>query len=406
MKQSDDIDRDSNCRKRDRHRSPIELEHAQWWGSLALCWHIGTVGRVAERIVERVRFTTWSLLGGVALVVAASRFLSAAYDGRRALGWVVGAIILAALLLPAVTLAAKVMPRPLAIFIVFGTFLATTGFVGFVTARTVTEQSEKLQVIVPDRARELENSSRFGDIASRLELSHRAEQFVQAIPNRLRGGDANEAIRSAATRGLAFFVTAIMTLFLLASLPKLARGTLRLIHHDHHRATFERIALAAYKGGFVFVRLQIVRCLTIGCVAYFLALSSGVDGAAALAVWAALFSLIPVLGSLIGFFPIIALAAFESWPKAIMLAMCFVFVEIADTLLLERDIAKTSIQLGPLVTALAGFVGLEAYGIGGAGAALVFAAVATAGVREWGTLQNERLATQENLSSRISPAQT
>jgi hypothetical protein len=85
----------------------------------------------------------------------------------------------------------------------------------------VVDEVDELETAVPRAARELERSERFGNTARDIDLADKAEDFVDELPERLRGGNVQDAIRSAATRGVAFLATFVLTIFFLIHGPRL-----------------------------------------------------------------------------------------------------------------------------------------------------------------------------------------
>src|SRR5204863_367531 len=84
--------------------------------------------------------------------------------------------------------------------------VGTLSAVGWGLVDDVQRETRRLQQAGPERARELESSERFGDLARDLRLAERTDRFLQDLPQRLRGGSTAEALRAAATRGVAFLV--------------------------------------------------------------------------------------------------------------------------------------------------------------------------------------------------------
>src|SRR5690606_815284 len=133
----------------------------------------------------------------------------------RVIGWVLAAAILAALLHPAVEVLDRRLPRGLALAVVMVAGLSVVGLVSYAVVDEVTSQVNELQDALPRAARRVERSERFGEVARELRFADRAESFVDELPERLRGGEVDEALRSAATRGVAFLATTVLTIFFL-----------------------------------------------------------------------------------------------------------------------------------------------------------------------------------------------
>ena len=130
-------------------------------------------------------------LAVVALVAAAS----------RPLGWVAAAAMVAALLQIPVAAVSRVMPRGLAVAVVLVVALGLVGGLAFGVVGDVGDQLDRLERAAPRAAGEIERSERFGEFATEVDLARRVTEFVDGLPDRLRGGDEVTAIRSAATRG-------------------------------------------------------------------------------------------------------------------------------------------------------------------------------------------------------------
>jgi predicted PurR-regulated permease PerM len=111
-----------------------------------------------------------------------------------------------------------------------------------------------------------------------------------------------------------------------------------------------------------------------------------VPGPAALAVWVALWSLIPVAGLFIGAVTVIAFAAAQSTTTAVLVAVAFVAMGVGDVLVM-RTLERRTLHVGSFLTALALFAGIELYGFMGAllllfGVILAVAVVAEIGPEE------------------------
>jgi predicted PurR-regulated permease PerM len=114
-----------------------------------------------------------------------------------------------------------------------------------------------------------------------------------------------------------------------------------------------------------YARVKLWEAGVEGLLAYSIARLAGVPGAAALGVWVALWSLLPVAGVLIGALPIVVLAGAESMSRAVAVAAAFVVIGVADWLV-NRWLERRSVHVGSFVIVLAAFGGLELYGLTGA----------------------------------------
>ncbi|HEV8116758.1 MAG TPA: AI-2E family transporter, partial [Acidimicrobiales bacterium] len=244
-----------------------------------------------------------------------------------------------------------------------------------------------VRAAIPQAVERVERSERFGDVARDAKLSQRAREFVDAIPERLRGGEPAEAVRAAATRGVAFVITAILSIFFLLHGPKLLGGTLRQLP-DHLQERVRRTLGRAGARASRYALLTLAQAVVAGVVGYAIARGLAVPGAAALGLWLGLWAVVPLVGSFVGALPIVVIAAAQNPWHGVAAGLFFVAYQIADDILVQPAIHRRSMRLGPFLTTLAGAAGLELYGLGGAlvttlAVALVVAALAeVAAVRE------------------------
>jgi predicted PurR-regulated permease PerM len=320
----------------------------------------------AAQPTERLRITPRSAVIAVAMLGAALAAVRVVMSSQRVIGWIFAAGAIAGLLYPLVTLLARRMPRGIAVAVVG---LVTVGSVALVVYGAVdglVREMNNLEEAAPRRVAELERSERFGDIARDFKLRERVERFVESAPERLRGGTPGEALRSAATRGVAFLATGVLTLFFMLHGPEMAAAAVRQVHDPDRRKTIERAGHAAYVRGFGYVRRTLLMSIMAGLLAFGLARATDVPGAAPLAVWAAIWDTVPFLGAMLGTLPIIVLAAAVDPAKGVLLAGLFLGYQVFESIVLQRRVERRTLRVGPFLTIAAGFAGLELYGIGGA----------------------------------------
>ena len=91
-----------------------------------------------------------------------------------------------------------------------------------------------LQEAAPARAAQLERDS---DFWREIKLKERVTRLVDEIPDRLRGGEPTEALKTNATRGVAFLAGIILTIFFVLYGGRLIDGGLGLIEDEATRRT-------------------------------------------------------------------------------------------------------------------------------------------------------------------------
>jgi len=291
--------------------------------------------------------------------------LRTAVAAGRVLGWIAAAASLALVLTPVVDWLHRWLPRGLAVLVVALVILGGAGLSGYVIGASLVRQYEGVRQAAPRAADRLERSPRYGDVATEARLSERTREFVDAIPERLRGGSPAEAVRAAATRGVAFIATGILGLFFLLHGPKLLRGAVRQLPSEVHERVRHIGGRAADRAS-RYALLTLVEAVVAGVVGYGVARALAVPGAAALGLWLTLWAVVPLVGSFVGALPIVAIgAAQQPWHGAAAAAF-FVAYQVVEGTLAQRRIDRHTLRLGPFLTTLAGAAGLELYGLGGA----------------------------------------
>ena len=316
--------------------------------------------------VERLRLTPTSAVRTVVMLGATLAALRIVVASQRVIGWIMAAAAIAALLNPLVVALSRRIPRGIAVAVVALGVVASVSLVAYGAINDLVAETRNLQDAAPRRVAELEESKRFGDFARDVKLRERVERIVDAVPERLRGGTPADALRSAATRGVAFLATGVLSLFFLLHGPELLAAGARQISDPDRRRSVERAANGAYERGFGYVRRSILMAVMAGLVAFLVARAADVPGAAPLAVWAALWDVVPLLGAVVGTLPIVVLAAVVDPAKGVLLGGLFVGYQIFEAVVLQRRTEKETLKVGPFLTVAAGFAGLELYGLGGA----------------------------------------
>jgi predicted PurR-regulated permease PerM len=331
---------------------------------------------------SRVRLSLRSSLALVFALGATVLLLEIARDAERVIAWALAAMAIAALVYPAVMWLAhfRFLPRPLAVLLTVVVALSAIGFVGYRIVDDVSKAMTSLQDAAPARAAQLEHDY---DFFREINLKERVTKLVDAIPQRLAGGEASQALRSAASRGLAFVAGTILTIFFVLYGTRLVDGGLRLIEDDDARRRAEAVIRRGSRRALFFARVKLWEAFVEGLLAFTIARAAGVPGPAALGVWVALWSILPVAGVMIGALPIVIFAAAHTPQRAAAVAGAFVLIGIGDWQV-NRWLERRSVYVGSFAIVLAAFGGLEFYGLTGALLFVLGAILAIAMIREIG----------------------
>jgi predicted PurR-regulated permease PerM len=319
----------------------------------------------------RLHVSARSIVAAVAMLALAVATLAMISASTRVLGWIAVAAVFAALLHPILTALARHMPRPLALAIVMATALALVGLTAWRVVDDVNEQLHELQRALPRAAAEIEESERFGEAATDARLAERVEDFVDELPERLRGGDPASAIRSAATRGVAFLATGVLTIFFLIHGARLLGSAVEQVP-ARRRERVRAVASSAYDRAWRYVTGTLGMAVIAGLLAFACARALDLPGGAPLAVWMGLLDVVPVVGVVLGALPLVLLAGATSpaWHTVAVAVVLFGW-QVVETVHLQKRVEQRSLHIGPFVTIAVAMVGLELYGIGGALVGLV-----------------------------------
>jgi predicted PurR-regulated permease PerM len=315
---------------------------------------------------ERLLISPRSAVLAVAMLGATLGGLAVLAASRRVIGWILVAATFAGLLHPIVSWLQRRMRRGLAVLIVMVVLVGTAGVAIYGLIDDVTAQTRRLQEVAPQRAADLEKSDRFGELARDLHLADRTRRFLDALPERLRGGSTADALRAAATRGVAFLATGVLTIFFLQHGPRIAAGAVRQLSDPRKRQRVKDLAPVIYARAFGYAASTLGMALAAGLFAFAMGRAADVPGPVALGIWVGLWDLVPVGGALVGAIPIVALAAVNSGADAAWLAVGFIGYQLAENFLVERRVEAQTVHVGPFLTLAAGLVGLELAGVPGA----------------------------------------
>jgi predicted PurR-regulated permease PerM len=331
---------------------------------------------------ERLRLSNRSVVAAVAILGATLVALRMFAAATRVLGWVLVATVLAGLLHPVIAALDRRLPRGLAIVTVAVGLVALVALVTYGAVDDLQGELRRLQDAAPEAAAELERSESLGEFATEFQLSARVREFTQELPERLRGGDAAAALRSAATRFVAFLATGVLTLFLLVHGRRILGAGARQIRDERRRALLERVVSGAYRRAWRYVAATIGRAMLAGLAAAAVCRLADVPAASVLGIWVAVWSLVPLLGLVVGAAPIVLLATAGTPAKGAAVAGIFVVFQVFDSALFQRRIEDRSLKIGPVLSLVAGMIGFELYGAGGALVTWVLAVVVVAAADE------------------------
>ena len=313
--------------------------------------------------VRRVRFDVsgWAIAKLMAGLLLLGVVGNLAHQIRDVLVWVAAALFLAVALNPMVARLEPKLGRTAAALVVFlGFIVLLLAALAALVAPFVT-QVDQLTTGLPNALQDARHNHTFARLDERFHLVEHARAHADAVPGYVFG-------TAGTVLGGIVAVTTVLFLmvFLLIELPNLARLVLgQLQPAQRERAVAIDQHANRQVGGYVFGNLVIsVICGAVTWVALYLL---GVPYSLALAVFMAVFDIIPLVGATIGSIVVIGAAFLLTGATAgiAMFVIVMVYQQIENHVLQPLIYGRT-VQLSSLTVLLAVLVGGAALGLVGA----------------------------------------
>jgi predicted PurR-regulated permease PerM len=325
----------------------------------------------------------------VLIVVAVAICLYLLYQVRRPLLWIVIAIFLAAALSPPVNVLARRMRRGFAVTIVFLCLLGIPMLLIALIVPPVIREGTEFAENVPRYARDVsefvQDNRRLREINQDYDITRRLEEEAGKLPDKL--GGAAGALRDVGfgivNSIFALITILVLTAFLLANgraWTDRALATRPPDQRERLRRSLDRMASAV--SGYVAGALTIA--FIAGVATYVMLLILGIPFKEPLAVMAALFSLIPLVGATIAAVLIGIVTLFENFPTAtIVWAIWAIVYQQFENHVIQPQIQKRTVNVHPFVTIVSVLMGATLLGVLGALVAIPVAASIQILIREW-----------------------
>ncbi len=268
------------------------------------------------------------------------------------------------------------IPRGLAILLLYLSFIGVLVLFGFLIAPSVREQVDIFVDQAPIRLADLRAD---WQSSSNPLLNGTGQELLGSAIGRLEDPPepqqetAVNVLTSAVGGIIGLFATLVITFYYL-----MERSFIRtVILNEISPRMQQRVAriwddAEAKVGGWL--RGQLTLCLIIGVVA---AIGYGIIGVPfwpVLGIWAAITEIIPVLGPWLGGIPAVILALTVSFEMALITTIFVVFLQMTENWVLVPRVMRGAVGLTPLTVFIAITAGAEFYGIVGTLLAIPIAA--------------------------------
>jgi predicted PurR-regulated permease PerM len=311
--------------------------------------------------------TIWAVIGAVLLTFV---LILLVRQLARIILWLVMAAFLAAVLTPAVDLLHHKfkIKRGLSIAVVLVVGLLMLA--GLLTAFIVplVRQGSSLADDLPGYVEDAQaGRGTIGRIIERYNL----EEWVQNNQDKIQdfvsqlGTTSLGVLRGIFAGVIALLTIFVLTVFMVASGPRLTRGAVMLIpeqHRERARAVGGRSARAV--SGYVFGNFVI--SIVAGLTTWLVLIILGVPYAGVLALWVAFADLIPMVGATLGAIPTIAFSFLHSTTAGIVAVIFYIAYQQFENHVLQPVIMARSVSVSPLAVFVAVLCGIQLAGFAGA----------------------------------------
>jgi len=280
------------------------------------------------------------------------------------------AAVLAYALAPAMTILARVMPRFLAIVVVYLVVLGAICVLLYLIVRTAIAQFVSLAdyvgfLLTPNTSGQLtpldQALQSFG--ISPSQIASARDQIVASLEG--FAGSVVPLLTGLVGVVLDVILVSVLSIYLLADGARVADWLRQnMPERQQGRMRFLLDTLQRVVGGYI--RGQVLLCGLLGLLVGVGMAFIGVPYALLLGVLAFVLGFIPVLGMLVSGALCVLLAVPQGWLIAVILLVYFVVVHVIESDIVGPRIVGQSIGLHPVVSLAALIAGAELFGIGGA----------------------------------------
>lgn len=350
--------------------------------------------------------STRAILHVLAVLGAAALVLWLLWVSRGVLTWLAIAAFLAVAINPLVTLLQRRLRlrRAGAIFVVYLLFTALITGAALLFVPPLIDAGQQATRDLPGYVDRLSQSSLVQDIDREYGALDRIEKEATAALEGIAGPDTAFALASRVVNGLLALISIAVICFLLSLYGPRLRVWVVALTEGERRERLERVLDRMYRviSGYV-VGILLVS-LTGGTAVWIFLTILGVPFALLLAFWAAIASLVPLVGATIGGIPYIAVAFFQSWQVGVAAIAFLVIYQQVENNVFQPVIHRFTVQLNPLWIIIAVLVGANVLGVLGALIAIPVAGILQVLFQEWWSMRRRPGPRPAELGSADEPA--
>jgi predicted PurR-regulated permease PerM len=286
---------------------------------------------------------------------------------------------------PVMALHRRRVPRPLSILAVYVMIIGGIVLAGLLAAPLISNEAQRFRDEAPAQLRDLRAQWELGgNAALKGPGVNVLDRLLAEIDN---PSSPSEDVTVGIVTGVGGGLIGLLSVFVMAFYYLTEKALLRRIIINQvkpgARDRVERVwdQVEAQVGRWL--RGQLLLCFIIGSASFIGYGLMGVRFWPLLGLWAGITEIIPIIGPWLGGIPAVAIAATQSWDKAIMVIIFVVLLQFAENSILVPRVMRGAVGLTPLTVFVAILAGTQYLGVLGALLAIPIAAAIQVIVSEY-----------------------
>ncbi|MET3850572.1 AI-2E family transporter [Paenibacillus sp. OAE614] len=278
------------------------------------------------------------------------------------------AMIISYVLNPVVCmLAARKMPRGIAVLLIYAVFLTCLAVILINLIPMLIEQMEELNEHLPEMTMHAQNiMNNLDNRGFPVGIKEGVDQWLLQWEDRLAKGISNfmDHIGSTINIVLNIFIIPFLIFYILKDFDVFERAVVSLLPRTRRKASVRLLkeideALGNY------VRGQFLVCLIVGILAYIGYMIVGMPYALLMASIVAVFNIVPYLGPFLGAAPAVVMASTISWKMVLMVIIVNWLCQLLESNIVSPQVVGKKLHLHPMLIIFALLVGGEIAGVVG-----------------------------------------
>jgi predicted PurR-regulated permease PerM len=305
----------------------------------------------------------------MAAFVALVALTGLARSAPRTVTWFLLGSLLALALDPVIRQAQRLLNtrRSVAVAVVLMVLAALFAILAAVLVPSAVRQAGDLGDEIPQVVEDLGNLPLIGETLRDNNVPENVQEWIEDLPDRLTGADSpvDDVIRSFMGGALAAVATLLVATTLLLDAERLALRA-RAFVPRRHRDRVGRFAAIGYRVVGRYFAGSVLVATIAGLTVLVAGLTLGLPLTPLVAVWVAVFDLVPQIGGAVGGIPFVALGFTQGALIGLVCAVGFILYLQFENHILSPLVVGQAVDLSPPATMTAALIGVSAAGVVGA----------------------------------------